>query len=317
MPIAATAVTIKGAYFAAPATSGRPGVRTNRGMPDEQETMMNTRRRMAATVTALVAAGLTAHVLGAPPGQERKRSTDDLAKIAAGYRMTLDADRIAKLNEEPAIRWTNPVSEVEDAALFLWTCEGRPALAGTFLRQKGVGMYHEFQSLSPGPLRAVRAGKPVWISARPGIAFAPVPEAPAPADTSNRRLLQMKAMAEDFRAEAVKGPPFYGENSISLFRLLPRPLLRYSDPDRPEREGAVFAFVQGTDPEALLILENRAHDGGARWEFAMAPMTGWQARGYYKGKEVWSVGRRHPGHDPSQPYFVAGPFPFQDDASGP
>jgi hypothetical protein len=214
------------------------------------------------------------------------------------------------------IRWTNPVSEVEDAALFVWTCEGRPALAGTFLWQKGVGVYHEFQSLSLGPLRAERDGESVWVSRRPGIEFAPVPDAPTPADAPNRRLVQMRALAEDYRSEAIKGPPFYGEKSVSKFRLLPKPLLRYCDREHPERDGAIFAFVQGTDPEALLILESRAHASGARWEFAMAPMTGWQAKGWYKEKEVWSVERRHPAHDPTQPYFVAGPFPFDRYRSG-
>ena len=59
---------------------------------------------------------------------------------------------------------------------------------------------------------------------------------------------------------AVKGPPAYSENSIWKFRLAPQPLLRYRDPDALEREGAVFAFAMDTDPEVLLLIENRVRD---------------------------------------------------------
>src|SRR5262249_31086756 len=116
----------------------------------------------------------------------------------------------------------------------------------------------------------------------------------------------------EFRSEAVKGAPFYAENSVYRFRLLPKPLLRYGDLERRELEGALFAFVQDTDPEALLILENRAHKDTTRGEFAMAPMTAWPVKGWYKDVEVYPIERRHPAPDPTKPYFVAGPFPVKD-----
>ncbi len=111
-------------------------------MSDKAE-MMNTKRWLAPIVFALVAVGLSAHVAGeqpSPPGQDRKESLVTLTKIAASYRVTLDAKRIVNLNERPAIRWGNPVSEVEDAALFVWTCEG----------QTGPGITHP-SSFSPQP----------------------------------------------------------------------------------------------------------------------------------------------------------------------
>lgn len=281
---------------------------------------MNAKRRLMLPATALVATALAAHAAGAPPspttGQDRKESLAAFAKIAAGYRVMPGAGQVAELDEKPVIRWNKPVSNIKDAALFFWMREGRPVAAGTFLWQGGSGLYHEFQSLVPGPLKAERDGESVWASAKPGVTFAPVPGAPAPADTRNKRLIQMKSLAEGFRTEAVKTPPYYGENSVYKFRLLPKPLLRYADPGRPELEGAVFAFVQDTDPEVLLVLENRAHAGGTRWEFALAPMMGWKATGWYKDVEVWSVERQHPAHDPTQPYFVAGPFPVEEEPKG-
>ena len=252
----------------------------------------------------------------APPDQSPQERLHHLTRIAANYRLTLSGKPVARLNEKPAIRWSKPAGEIEDAALYFWTSEGRPVAAGTFLWQKDVGLYHEFQSLTAGAIRGERDGSLVWESSRPGLVFAPVPSASVPVDSATNRQTQLKALAEEFRAEAIKEPPFYGKHSIYKFRLLPKPLLRYADLNRPELDGAVFAFAQDTDPEVLLILENRPHDRGTRWEYALAPMTGWELKAWHKDVEVWSIGNRHPGHDPTQPYFVAGPFPAQETSKG-
>jgi hypothetical protein len=245
-------------------------------------------------------------IAAAPQPQNQEARLEALTKTAASYRLLVDGERPAELIEKPAIRWSKPAGEIEDAALFFWMCDGRPVAAGSFLWQKRVGFYHEFQSLIPGSIRGERGGHSVWATAEPGIRFAPVPDAPIPAESSNRRLIQMRAMAESFRAEAVKEPPFYGKHSVYKFRLLAKPLLRYDD---AKPDGAIFAFVQDTDPEVLLVLQSHPHENGTRWEYAFAPMTGWQLKAWHKEQEVWSIGNRHPGHDPSKPYFVAGPFP--------
>src|SRR5262249_23633369 len=194
-------------------------------------------RWIALTAFVAMSVAFATHLAGAPPSaqeQERQESLEALTKIATGYRMSLEGKRIAKLNEEPAIRWSKPVSELQDAALFVWLYEGRPVAAGTFLWQRDIGLYHEFQSLALEPLKAERDGKLAWEPAEPGIKFAPVPNAPVPAGTPNKRLIQMKSLAEEFRSEAVKGAPFYAENSVYRFRLLPKPLLRYGDLERRE-----------------------------------------------------------------------------------
>ena len=93
---------------------------------------MKTQRWLAL----LAAVGLAGHV----PAQDRKESLIALTQIAASYRVTLADKRMAKLNEEPVIRWTKPAGEIEDAALFIWTCEDRPVVAATFLWQKNIGI---------------------------------------------------------------------------------------------------------------------------------------------------------------------------------
>jgi hypothetical protein len=142
-------------------------------------------RRFDATtlyvVISLAAAASPAFAQSTPTEKERKESLAALTKIASSYSMKLGDTRMAKLNEEPAIRWSKAVSELKDAALFVWMFEGRPVAAGTFLWQRDIGLYHEFQSLAVEPLKAERDGKSVWEPAQPGIKFAPIPDAFDPA----------------------------------------------------------------------------------------------------------------------------------------
>jgi hypothetical protein len=55
---------------------------------------------------------------------------------------------------------------------------------------------------------------------------------------------------------------------------LSTPLYRYEKPPGDVLEGAVFAFVLGTDPELLLVLEARRDEGATVWQYALARMTG-------------------------------------------
>ena len=57
-------------------------------------------------------------------------------------------------------------------------------------------------------------------------------------------------------------------------RLLPKPLYRYERPDGPtsSSDGALFAFVLGTDPEVFLLLE--AADRPGALELAIRPRPG-------------------------------------------
>ena len=105
----------------------------------------------------------------------------------------------------------------------------------------------------------------IWFGAsQPGLSFRRVSHAPAPADTAPGRLRQMQALVRDFSANTI-------DSSGSKWPLRPlvKPLYRYEG----KTDGALFALVQGTDPEAFVILEahGAGHDG--HWEFATARFT--------------------------------------------
>jgi hypothetical protein len=275
---------------------------------------MNTCRSVVATAVMIVAGLCGPGVTSAQPsaqGQDRKGSLAVLSKIAAGFEVRLDDKRKATREMEPALRWTNTIGHATDAALFVWMHDGRPVAVGTVFVTDNIVVGHEFQSLALGPVQARRGGKLIWKPKQPGIEFRPMTDAPAPGETARQRLSQIKSLARRFRAEAVKGPPAYQENDVRALRLLAQPILQYHDPEMPEKEGAIFAFAMDTDPDVLLLIENRDRDGKAGWEYALARTNPFLLNVWCDETLVWTQERVKSAADPALTYFIAGPFPLQ------
>jgi hypothetical protein len=189
-----------------------------------------------------------------------------------------------RLLPEPVLRFTNPVGGSRDGALFLWLDEaGRPAVASQILWNPQQVWAQEFSSLSPSPLIARSADGRVWSPSRGGVSFKPVPDAARPADTAERRLRQMRELADGFSAEH-----YYRGKTWNQLRLLIKPFARYGKPGSDVQDGALFCFAQGTDPEALLLLESRPGKDGSEWQFAFAPMTGFAVNASWKGRAIWT-----------------------------
>jgi hypothetical protein len=190
-----------------------------------------------------------------------------------------------RLLPEPVLRFTNPVGGSKDGAVFLWLGEGnRPAVAVQIYWNPSQVWLEEFSSLFVGPLVAKSAEGRDWSPSKGGVVFKPVPDAPKPAETAERRLRQMRAMVEGFSAEHV-----YKAVTRNRLRLLTKPFARYGKPGLDVQDGALFCFAHGTDPEVLLMLESRLGRDGPEWQYAFAPMTAFAVNSSWKGKEVWSL----------------------------
>ncbi len=189
-----------------------------------------------------------------------------------------------RLRAEPVLRFTNPVGGSRDGGMFLWLDEaGRPVVATQILWNPRRIWAQEFSSLSTSPLIAKSADGRVWNPSRGGVSFQPVPGAARPADTAERRLRQMRQIAEGFSAEH-----YYRGQTWNQLRLLTKPLARYGKPDSDVQDGALFCFALGTDPEVLLILGSRTGKDGPDWQYAFAPMTGFELKASWKGTAIWS-----------------------------
>lgn len=209
------------------------------------------------------------------------------------YDVLPDAEATAGMRPQAVLRWRNAVRVNTGAAvLAIWTDDGRPtAMASIF--QNGNSICHEFGSLSRSKKIVVRdKARVVWSPDKAGVNFRDLRDAPAPADDSAARLRQMKSLAGRFAAKLPL--PNSADGNPEVLRLLPRPLYRYDLKDSQAtnpilRDGGMFAFVMGTDPEVILLLEAVEREGSAVWQYAFARATSYAVEVSLGDEVIWSA----------------------------
>jgi hypothetical protein len=245
--------------------------------------------------------GMTGPVRADPPPDAKSRDLNArrlkfMKESVEAYELTRKGDTavVLKLQSDPAFRLGKQGDGVVlEGAIFLWADEvGRPGAAAQVFLVQSAGRTdgewrHEFTSLSTGPFMTLQGDKPRWLPMVPGVAFQPIPGAPKPADSAPARLRQMRNLAGEFRAE----DDFWGRGWNAL-RLLPTPISRYGKAGGTPEDGALFAFVLGTDPESFLFIEARPVANGLEWQYAFAPMTCWALKAEHKGRPAWSLPSR-------------------------
>jgi hypothetical protein len=231
-----------------------------------------------------------------PSGAEQDRSEEaaflEAAKAAAAqYKLESEREQPVPLSlqREPALHWSNPVGGRKAmGGIYLWTDRGRPEAVlsvyrFTFLTGK-PGLHHEFCSLSLGKLTATGADDRKWSPAEPGIQLKPLPKAPAPAASAVMRRRQMRDLAGQFSAEKLSR-----EGVRRSLRLLPQPVNRFEAGRDDLLDGALFAFVEGTDPEVWLLIEARPSGDTHQWQYGLARMTSLQLDVRHHDAPVWSA----------------------------
>jgi hypothetical protein len=225
---------------------------------------------------------------------------------AAEYTLTLESSRRKlALHDEPVLRFSNPVGGVPDGIVVMWKDGGRPAVFAQVFQIKDGRWLHECQSLAQGTFKMQSGDKVFWQPGEAAEAFRPLDGAPAPAATAGRRLVQMKAIAAEFTAaDDFKISSTDQETTRHELRLLPTPIYRYEDKEADIADGAVFAFVHGTDPEVFLVLECRTTNGKSNWQYTLAPMTCWSVSVQHRNKDAWSVPERLNKSTPATLYHI-------------
>ena len=119
------------------------------------------------------------------------------------------------------------------------------------------------------------------------------------------RLRQMRAISRRFSVQKTD------RESVSReLRLLPQPVYRYPHENVRVLDGTLFAFVQGTRPETLLLIVARQSEDGKVWDFGLARMNSVQFVAKYEDREVWRV-ETWPwskAKNGQEAYTVFGPF---------
>ncbi len=140
----------------------------------------------------------------------------------------------------PVYTFVDPVRQIASGTLWVWAeDEGRPA-AIMSLATVDERRFCEVHSFSEKKLRFDIHGK-AWT---PASAWQPtdIPDAPAHAESEQRRLFQMRRLLERFRGtEDLPGKP------ATEMRILPTPIYRYAN-SAMVKDGAVFAIVRDGGP---------------------------------------------------------------------
>jgi hypothetical protein len=246
-------------------------------------------------------------------GQTPTTTADDSAALHEAIKMSVetyafqsrdDESRKVRLQPEPVMRFENPISGVKHGAVYFWSDEtGRPEATLQLYRNRTGFWWHEFTSLSTGRFVIRSQGDPDWEPTQPGVEFRSIPKAPRPAGSPERRLRQIRALAEEFAVD-----DFYQGKSWHPLRLLTKPLARYGKPGSTPSDGALFSFAIGTNPEAFLLIEDRPGPDGPQWQYAFAPMTSYGLKASHKGVEVWNLPRR--SGMPVDPFYLHGHGPM-------
>ena len=226
-----------------------------------------------------------------PEKKAAQARLDYMFDSCAGYTGKRKSDgAIIKIFPKPLLRWTNPNFGVRDGLFVAWVDEKkRPMAAGqVFLMPKSENeWYIEQQSLCDDAMEFHSRSNSAWTPSEPGIQWRTFPaKRYKPARSKPLRLTQMRQLARRFR-----GQDDLVDKDDEL-RLMPNPMVRYEDLNNGILDGALFALVQGTDPELLVQIEVREEKAGApEYWWAIAPMTSAKASAFLDDEQVYSKPR--------------------------
>lgn len=269
-------------------------------------------RRSCAIFAVLSLALLSTAAFSAEPDEsdakQRAERLDVMKRQAADYVLTLDGKKPSALllHEEPVLRFNNPVGGVPDGIVVMWKDGQRPAVFAQVFQTKEGLWIHEVQSLAGAGLKMQSGEKTMWAPRQGGEPFRRLGESPPAAATAAKRLAQMKSLAAEFSAaDDFKISSKDQETTRHELRLLPTPVYRYQNPEMGVIDGAVFAFVHGTDPEVFLVLEYReTKNDKTGWHYTLAPMTCWAVSVKHNQSPAWSVPERQGKSKPDDLYHV-------------
>jgi len=274
---------------------------------------MRTRLGLVIALAALLAAAPARSVPADDPPSANEREAKDrklkelIEESIKWYDVLPDADAAKPMTPHAVLSWRNAArDESAPAMMVVWTHHGRPVVLASIFPWSGF-LCHEFASLSRTSKLVVRDNERetvVWSPQAAGVEFRDVPDAPRPAETPAARLRQMKTIAERFTA-VMTG--WKGDNSDrEELRFLPRPLYRYDLKEAKETapnwlDGALFAYVMGTDPEVVIALEAVGPPNEAVWQYAFARATSGSLEAKLGDSVVWTAEKSSGEQVPTRP----------------
>lgn len=252
-----------------------------------------------------------------PKDELSKKRQEHILKALQKYEVVMDGDETkrATLDSKTMLRWSNPVSDVADGLMSVYSSgpTERPAMI-SHIYVHGAGLnglaMQEFADVHPGQVELFRGKRKVWSPRSRYSKFETLPDGPKPSENAALRLAQIKQMAARF--EIIDG--FHDKDSKpqpQVLRMMSRPTYRYGKPDGEILDGALFTFVVATDPEACLLIEIHRKGDVTSWEYMVLPMTIYSLDAKLDGKPVWAKPEAMVFGDPTAPHYIS---PYGGDA---
>jgi hypothetical protein len=193
-----------------------------------------------------------------------------------------------QLREQPIMTWSNPATYDQKGALFVWMKSGSPQVIGTLFDSVHSGMPRstvELHALASTPVIGRYREVEFWRPQSSGLQFIEVGADMDLASAPQRKQLQLRQISRQFRAELTEP-----DGSKLPLRLLPTPILSYEPKSETCTDGAIFAFAAtGTDPDVLLIIENRKIEGRFRLAYAFARFHFRELVAFRAQEAVWKA----------------------------
>nr|WP_143547668.1 hypothetical protein [Rhodopirellula sp. SM50] len=244
-------------------------------------------------VIGVVSVGLVPAQEAAVPGQETKERSkqlfDRFDQTAQDLEFQSQDGQVYQWQSNPLFRFSSEGNVF--GSVFVWkTSSNQLALIGTIgsipINRQDCE-FVELHLLRPAPIVPMTVGQSPrkrWMPDVDTLELKPVPSGPVVAADAGRRLVQMRGMARQFKAEMLHN------GQTNHLRLLPQPLFRYED-STAGFDGALFAFVwdNGTDPELLLRFEIQNEDDKMIWKYQAVRFTWRQLRLSHRGEQVWQA----------------------------
>jgi len=251
----------------------------------------NTSCQGLAAFLAVAAFAFSALVAQEPPALEESQANESQANEEHLKTLAARVGRLSmryatshkpaalQLFEHPVMRTGNKEGN-RDGGVWLWL-DGKRPVAALCVWNRGPLWYSENSALVEDALEVTGWPKAAWHSTgteRKSLALPdPVPQSPA------GRQRALRALALEFTAR---------EDRLGIkseLRLLPRPIHTYNAGDHDALDGAIFAFVYGTDPEILMQIEALQNAGAKHWAVHFARMASAELSVRLRDNEVWSA----------------------------
>ncbi len=192
----------------------------------------------------------------------------------------------ARFRSEPLLRYSDPTRDVIDASVWSLGVQGRPQAILVLERYQDARQYwsYELTVTSKRIVEILRGPGWIWRPTADEFEWIAI-KSPPPGASKIKRGRQMKDIARKLKASET-----YGGQTYQL-RLMPRPLIRYSDEAAGIVDGNIFVLAHGTNAELLVLIEARRErsSGNASWQAGFARLGAAPLEVTMDAKPIWSA----------------------------